>query len=50
VANEASESFDRDDNRATFVSSGGEEPLPPMSKTSLADILLDRVRALLDAR
>jgi phosphopantothenoylcysteine decarboxylase/phosphopantothenate--cysteine ligase len=49
VANEASESFGRDDNRATLVASGGAELLPAMPKVALADMLLDRVRAFLRA-
>ena len=46
VANEASESFGRDENRATLVGAAAAEPLPTMSKASLADVLLDRVRTL----
>jgi phosphopantothenoylcysteine decarboxylase/phosphopantothenate--cysteine ligase len=50
VANEASVAFGRADNRATLVGRGGTvEPLASMSKLSLADILLDRVRGLLGA-
>ena len=48
VANEASESFDRPDSRATIVSAQGDEPFPKQPKASLADVLLDRVRELLD--
>jgi len=47
VANEASESFGREDNRATFVTAAGAEPLPTMSKVGLADVLIDRLRVLL---
>jgi phosphopantothenoylcysteine decarboxylase/phosphopantothenate--cysteine ligase len=47
VANQASEAFDRDDNVATLVSSGGTDSLPTMSKERLADVILDRVKALL---
>jgi phosphopantothenoylcysteine decarboxylase/phosphopantothenate--cysteine ligase len=47
VANEASESFGREDNRATIVSRDGTEALPTLTKASLADLLLDRVRPLL---
>jgi phosphopantothenoylcysteine decarboxylase / phosphopantothenate---cysteine ligase len=47
VANEARESFGRDDDRATFVTGDGAEPLTLMSKLALADAVLDRVRALL---
>jgi phosphopantothenoylcysteine decarboxylase/phosphopantothenate--cysteine ligase len=50
VANAAKESFGRDDNRATLVTSGGADPLSPMSKAALADKILDRVRALFGAR
>jgi len=50
VANEASESFGRDDNRATIVTTAGAEPLAPMPKVALADILLDHLRPLLGAR
>lgn len=47
VANLASDSFGRDDNRATLVADGAVQSLPALSKISLADTLLDRVRALL---
>src|SRR5439155_15644096 len=47
VANAASESFERDDDRATFVTAAGAEPHPVMSKADLADVLLDRVRDLI---
>jgi phosphopantothenoylcysteine decarboxylase/phosphopantothenate--cysteine ligase len=47
VANQASESFGRDDNRATLVSATAVESLPAMSKVLLADIVLDRVGSLL---
>jgi phosphopantothenoylcysteine decarboxylase/phosphopantothenate--cysteine ligase len=50
VANQASESFGRDDNHATLVTADAAEPLPAQSKMSLADVLLDRVRARLPAR
>jgi phosphopantothenoylcysteine decarboxylase / phosphopantothenate---cysteine ligase len=49
VANEASDSFGREDNRAILVTASEATPLPTMSKASLADVLLDRVRALLQA-
>jgi phosphopantothenoylcysteine decarboxylase/phosphopantothenate--cysteine ligase len=49
VANEASESFGRDDNHATLVTAAGAEPLPSMPKAALADLLLDRLRVLLGA-
>ncbi len=47
VANEARESFGRDDDRATLVTGDGAEPLALMDKLALADVVLDRVRALL---
>jgi phosphopantothenoylcysteine decarboxylase/phosphopantothenate--cysteine ligase len=47
VANEARESFGRDDDRATLVTGDGAEPLVVMSKSALADVVLDRVRVLL---
>jgi phosphopantothenoylcysteine decarboxylase/phosphopantothenate--cysteine ligase len=50
VANEAGDSFGRDDNRAVLVGSPGEQDLPSMSKLSLADVLLDRVRSLLQSK
>jgi phosphopantothenoylcysteine decarboxylase/phosphopantothenate--cysteine ligase len=40
VANHASDSFGRDDNRATLVSDEGSEPLPVLPKTELADRIL----------
>jgi phosphopantothenoylcysteine decarboxylase/phosphopantothenate--cysteine ligase len=49
VANDASDSFGRDDNRATLVSADGARELPTMSKPSLADVILDRVREALQA-
>jgi phosphopantothenoylcysteine decarboxylase/phosphopantothenate--cysteine ligase len=50
VANPAGESFGRDDNEATLVTTGGAQPLPAMSKLALADVILDRVRALFHAK
>ncbi|MDP9000859.1 MAG: bifunctional phosphopantothenoylcysteine decarboxylase/phosphopantothenate--cysteine ligase CoaBC [Myxococcota bacterium] len=47
VGNLASEAFGRDDNHATLVTEGAVQSLPVLSKVSLADVLLDRVRALL---
>jgi phosphopantothenoylcysteine decarboxylase / phosphopantothenate---cysteine ligase len=47
VANEASDAFGRDDNVATLVGADDAEALPSLSKASLADAVLDRVRALL---
>jgi phosphopantothenoylcysteine decarboxylase/phosphopantothenate--cysteine ligase len=46
VANEASDSFGREDNVATLVGPDEVEALPSMSKASLADVVLERVRAL----
>jgi phosphopantothenoylcysteine decarboxylase/phosphopantothenate--cysteine ligase len=46
VANEASDAFGREDNRATLVSAGEARELPTMGKASLADVVLDRVREL----
>jgi phosphopantothenoylcysteine decarboxylase/phosphopantothenate--cysteine ligase len=46
VANEASESFGREDNLATLVGADEAQSLPSMSKLSLADIVLEKVRAL----
>jgi phosphopantothenoylcysteine decarboxylase/phosphopantothenate--cysteine ligase len=45
VANRASDSFDRDDNIATLVTAESTEALPRMSKTALADRILDEVVA-----
>jgi phosphopantothenoylcysteine decarboxylase/phosphopantothenate--cysteine ligase len=50
VANPAGESFGRDENHATLVSAAGAQPLHPMSKHALADVVLDRVRALFHAK
>lgn len=50
VANEASESFGREDNSATLVTSDGAHTLPTMSKVSLADVVLERVRSLLQGK
>lgn len=44
VANEAGDSLGRQEARATFVSAGGVEPLPVMSKADIADAILERVR------
>ena len=49
VANEASDALGRQDNRATLVTADDARPLPTMSKTALADVLLDRVRDLVRA-
>jgi phosphopantothenoylcysteine decarboxylase/phosphopantothenate--cysteine ligase len=40
VANHASDSFGRDDNRAAFVAESGVEPLPLLPKSELADRIL----------
>jgi phosphopantothenoylcysteine decarboxylase/phosphopantothenate--cysteine ligase len=50
VANPAAESFALDTNRATFVTDSAADALPLMSKTDLADQILDRVRSLFAAR
>jgi phosphopantothenoylcysteine decarboxylase/phosphopantothenate--cysteine ligase len=50
VANEASDSFGREDNSATLVSSEGARALPTMSKASLADVVLDDVRRLVQGK
>jgi phosphopantothenoylcysteine decarboxylase/phosphopantothenate--cysteine ligase len=50
VANEAGDSFGREDNRAMLVGAADVQPLPTMSKTALADVVLDRVRALAGRR
>jgi phosphopantothenoylcysteine decarboxylase/phosphopantothenate--cysteine ligase len=47
VANEAAVGFGRDDTQATLVGPEGDEPLPPMTKTELAQRILERVVALL---
>jgi phosphopantothenoylcysteine decarboxylase/phosphopantothenate--cysteine ligase len=50
VANEAGDSFGREDNRATLVTADEAKALPTMSKASLADVLLDRVLVLLQGK
>lgn len=45
VANEARDSFGRDDDRATLVTGDRAEPLAKMKKLALADVILDRVRS-----
>jgi phosphopantothenoylcysteine decarboxylase/phosphopantothenate--cysteine ligase len=47
VANEAADSFGRDDNRVVLVTGTEAESLPTASKSALAKVLLDRVRTLL---
>jgi phosphopantothenoylcysteine decarboxylase/phosphopantothenate--cysteine ligase len=46
VANHASDSFGKDDNRATLVTRTATEPLGVLSKSDLADRILDRTLAL----
>jgi phosphopantothenoylcysteine decarboxylase/phosphopantothenate--cysteine ligase len=46
VANEAAESMGRQDSRATIVTPDEVHALPTMAKAALADVVLDRVRAL----
>ncbi|HVK63524.1 MAG TPA: phosphopantothenoylcysteine decarboxylase, partial [Polyangium sp.] len=43
VANHAQDSFGREDNRATIVTSNGAEAFGVLSKRDLADHILDRV-------
>jgi phosphopantothenoylcysteine decarboxylase/phosphopantothenate--cysteine ligase len=50
VANEASDSFGREDNSATLVTAEGAKALPTMSKAALADVVLDQVRASLQGK
>ncbi|MFT3775214.1 MAG: bifunctional phosphopantothenoylcysteine decarboxylase/phosphopantothenate--cysteine ligase CoaBC [Minicystis sp.] len=45
VANNARESFGRDDNRVTIVDKGGAEALGTMAKGGVADRILDRIAA-----
>jgi phosphopantothenoylcysteine decarboxylase/phosphopantothenate--cysteine ligase len=47
IANEAADSFGRDDNRGVLVTAAGAETLPTASKSTLARVILDRVRGLL---
>jgi phosphopantothenoylcysteine decarboxylase/phosphopantothenate--cysteine ligase len=44
VANHASVGFEGDDSEATIISASAEDPTGPVSKTALADRILDRVR------
>jgi phosphopantothenoylcysteine decarboxylase / phosphopantothenate---cysteine ligase len=46
VANEASASFGRDDNRAVLVTGDAADALPPASKAALSDVVWDRVKRL----
>lgn len=50
VANHASDSFGRDDNRVTIVERDSHEALPTQSKRDVADRLLDRLHARLPRR
>jgi phosphopantothenoylcysteine decarboxylase / phosphopantothenate---cysteine ligase len=53
VANNASEEgagFGGDTNRVTLIGRSGNEEVPMMKKTELADIILDRIELLLDGR
>jgi phosphopantothenoylcysteine decarboxylase/phosphopantothenate--cysteine ligase len=49
VANQAEGAFGRDDNQATIVTATELEPLSRLSKLALADVVLDRVRLLLES-
>ncbi len=51
VANDVSggKAFGADDNEALLVTAAGVEPLPPMAKRALADVILDRAVAALAA-
>jgi phosphopantothenoylcysteine decarboxylase/phosphopantothenate--cysteine ligase len=49
VANQADGAFGHDDSQATVVTATEAEPLPRMSKLALADVVLDRVRLLLES-
>ncbi len=46
VANHAHDAFGKDDNRATLVTRGGADALGVLSKSDLADRILDRVLSL----
>jgi len=50
VANEAGEGLGRHTNRVTLVDAHGATELPEMSKTAVADQILDRIRALLSTQ
>ena len=47
VANEARDSFGREDNRVVLVTGAEAESVPLASKSALAHVILDRIRALL---
>ncbi|MGF1469319.1 MAG: bifunctional phosphopantothenoylcysteine decarboxylase/phosphopantothenate--cysteine ligase CoaBC [Sandaracinaceae bacterium] len=49
VANQAGESFGRDTNRVVLVGPAGDDELPELSKGEVAERILDRVVALLEA-
>jgi phosphopantothenoylcysteine decarboxylase/phosphopantothenate--cysteine ligase len=52
AANEPGAGFGVDTNRVTIVTRGRTEPeeLPLLSKREVADVILDRVEAMLDGR
>ncbi len=53
VANRAGvpgEGFGSDTNRVTIISANGDEALPLMSKDDVAEVLLDRIEALISGR
>jgi phosphopantothenoylcysteine decarboxylase/phosphopantothenate--cysteine ligase len=50
VANCAEDAFGREDNRAFIVNSDQAQPTGVLSKSQLADRILDRVRAALETR
>jgi phosphopantothenoylcysteine decarboxylase/phosphopantothenate--cysteine ligase len=49
VANSADDSFGLEDDKATLVTEGSADALPVMSKSALADVILDRVKGLMGA-
>jgi len=50
AANEPGAGFGVDTNRVTLVRRDGEEQLPLMEKREVAEVILDRVEALIDGR
>ena len=52
AANEPGSGFGVDTNRVTIVTKGRAEPeaLPMLSKREVAEVILDRVEAMLDGR
>jgi len=53
VANRAGvegEGFGADTNRVTFISAAGEEVLPLLQKSEVAELLLDRIEVLANGR